>query len=48
MSKLPQSLVKDLPSYLSLIQEQGQLKESPEVSVNRLIDKINTYNGGNE
>lgn len=48
MSKLPNSLIKDLPSYLSLIEEKGQSKESSEVSVNRLIDKINKYNGGNE
>ena len=48
MSKLAQTLVKDLPPYLSLIDEMGVPKETPEQSTNRLIDKINKYNGGNE
>lgn len=47
MSKLPQSLVKDLPPYLDLIEEKGVQNESPEQSKNRLIEKINKYNGGN-
>ena len=48
MSKLTQSLVKDLPSYLSLIEEKNVSRETSEQSTNRLIEKINKYNGGNE
>ena len=48
MSLLPKTLVKDLPSYLSLIEEKNVSQETSTMSVNRLIDKINKYNGGNE
>jgi hypothetical protein len=48
MSKLPQSLIKDLPSYLNLIDNKNVSHETSEQSVNRLIDKINKYNGGIE
>lgn len=46
MSKLSQSLIKDLPPYLNLIEEVGVIKETPEQSVNRLVEKINKYNEG--
>ena len=48
MSKLSQSLVKDLPPYLELIKEQNVSHETSEQSTSRLIEKINKYNGGNE
>ena len=48
MSKLSQTLIKDLPSYLSLIEEKNVSRETIEQSTDRLIEKINKYNGGNE
>lgn len=48
MSKLSQVLVKDLPPYLELIENKNVSRETSEQSTNRLIEKINKYNGGNE
>lgn len=42
MSKLTESLVKDLPPYISLIEQpREEVKGQP---LDMLIDKINKYN----
>lgn len=46
MSKLTQSLIKDLPPYLDLISTENVSHETSEQVKNRLINKINKYNGG--
>lgn len=46
MSKLAQTLIKDMPPYLEMIVEPSVPTETPEQSKQRLIDKINKYNGG--
>jgi hypothetical protein len=47
MSKLAQGLLKDLPPYTDFIQVTGVTKETPEQSMNRLVDKVNKYVEGN-
>lgn len=47
MSKLAQTLIKDMPPYLEMIEELGVKKEAPSKSTEKLIDRINKYNGGN-
>ncbi len=46
MSKLAQCLVKDLPPYLSFIENKSETKETSKQSVNKLIERINKYNQG--
>lgn len=46
MSKLSQTLIKDLPPYLDLIKIDDVPRGTPEQSLDRLIEKINKYNGG--
>ena len=45
MSKLAQCLVKDLPPYISLI-EETENNVTTEQNTKRLIDKVNKYNTG--
>ena len=46
MSKLSQTLVKDMPPYLDMIDHKPT--EDPEVVKARIFDRINNYNGGNK
>lgn len=46
MSKLTQSLVKDMPPYLDMIEQKPS--EDPEQVKSRIFERINNYNGGNK
>lgn len=46
MSKLTESLVKDMPPYLDMIEPKPT--EDPEQVKDRILNRINNYNGGNK
>lgn len=48
MAKLVQGFMKDLPPYTDLIKFEEETKETPKQIKERLINKINSYNGGVE
>ena len=48
MSLLPKCLIKDMPSYYELIQFENVSRETSEKTIDRLINKINEYSGGND
>lgn len=46
MSKLTESLVKDMPPFLDMIEPKPT--EDPEAVKDRILNRINNYNGGNK